>query len=155
MPGNWTGVRDALEWPPFCSQRNIEQYDYLTKTYNYRISEDCLFLNVWSPHDQLTNQRKNSNTDLMPVIVFIHGGGFNFMGISMESFNGATVAAIGKVVFVTINYRLGLFGFFNNELESTHSGYVQNAGLHDQLMAIQWVKDNIRHFGGLLRMCFV
>ncbi|OTF83734.1 hypothetical protein BLA29_014426 [Euroglyphus maynei] len=93
----------------------------------------------------------------LPVIIYIHGGGFNYMGISMEAYNGAMISAIGNVVFVTINYRVGLLGFFDNHLEETtdaQNQYDRNLGLYDQIMAIEWVRKNIHHFGGIFLFLF-
>lgn len=148
-------------------QNNLKQFDYLTKIYNRNVSEDCLFLNIWTPiwtttgSSSLTNVKDNqnittmnkSNKLLLPVIIYIHGGGFNYMGISMEAYNGGMISAIGNVVFVTINYRVGLLGFFDNNLEDsehTTDHYDRNLGLYDQITAIEWVRKNIHHFGGKL-----
>lgn len=105
------------------------------------INEDCLYLNVWTA--------AKSTADKRPVIVFIHGGSFGGGSGSIAIYNGESMAAKG-VVFVTINYRLGGFGFFAHpELtkESPHhtSG---NYGILDQIAALQWVKKNITAFGG-------
>src|SRR5215469_1962127 len=105
------------------------------------VSEDCLYLNVWTP-EWPPQSRK-------PVMLWIHGGG-NFAGASSEAiFDGENFARRG-VILVSANYRLGVFGFFAHpELtdESTHhaSG---NYGLMDQVAALKWVRDNIANFGG-------
>lgn len=70
------------------------------------------------------------------------------MGSSMEAFYGGVFAALGQVVFVTFNYRLGVFGFLDNQLESSNPKYVKNVALFDQIAAIQWVRANIGRFGG-------
>ena len=134
-------------------QNNLQQFEYLVKIMNYTISEDCLYLNIWSAHHELAewvnNTDKISSENLLPVVIFIHGGGFNYMGISFESYYGGLVAAMGKVVFITVNYRLGVFGFFNNHLEQHDSKlYSNNFGLYDQIAAIKWVKENVHFFGG-------
>ena len=128
----WTGERDATAFGPACVQMG---------NLNAISSEDCLQLNVWT--------KKLSIHSRMPVMVWIHGGG-NFAGSGVEPlFDGEAFARRG-VVLVTINYRLGIFGFFAHpELtkESLHhaSG---NYGLLDQIMALRWVHDNIAGFGG-------
>lgn len=132
-------------------QSHLKQYDNLTTIYNYNTSEDCLFLNIWSPLKNV-KARKNrwsdtkTTNELLPVIVYIHGGSFNFMGTSMEAYYGGIISSIGNVVFVTINYRLGIFGFFDSP---PYKGYDKNLGLYDSILAIQWVHRNIRHFGGI------
>ena len=105
----WTGVRDALHWPPHCVQNKLNQYEYLTKILNYSTSEDCLYLNIWSPHRdivRLANRTNRVRTNaLLPVVIFIHGGAFNYMGVSMAAYYGGVVASLGNVIMVTINYR--------------------------------------------------
>jgi para-nitrobenzyl esterase len=129
---SWTGVRDATVFGPACVQSG-----HLNAT----SSEDCLQLNVWTPRWPMRSP--------VAVMVWIHGGG-NIAGSGVEPlFNGETLARHG-IVLVTINYRLGVFGFFSHaELtkESPHhaSG---NYGLLDQIMALHWVRDNIAKFGG-------
>ncbi|MBE0651358.1 MAG: carboxylesterase family protein [Bacteroidales bacterium] len=105
------------------------------------LSENCLYLNVWTA--------AQSNKEKRPVIVFIHGGAFRGGSGSVPLYNGTAMAEKG-VVFVTINYRLGIFGFFalpELTAESKHhsSG---NYGFLDQIAALKWVKKNIAAFGG-------
>jgi para-nitrobenzyl esterase len=129
---NWKGVRKAAEFGNACSQ---------TFAKTKRISEDCLCLNIWTP--------AQSGSATLPVMVWIHGGGFVVGSTSEPLYDGEELAKKGVVV-VTINYRLGIFGFFAHpELtkESAHhaSG---NYGFLDQIAALQWVKRNIAAFGG-------
>src|SRR5262249_45334699 len=104
-------------------------------------SEDCLYLNVWTAAKSATGRR--------PVMVWIHGGGLNIGSPAVRSRDGAALARKG-VVLVSVNYRLGPFGFLAHPdltKESAHhaSG---NYGLLDQLAALQWVQNNIAAFGG-------
>jgi para-nitrobenzyl esterase len=147
----WAGIRDATKFASPCMQSLAGTESFiapLAATYGaaYTVqqlnpSEDCLYLNVWTPRLQ-----QGAN---LPVMVWLHGGS-NRVGSGAEpGYNGASLASHGVVV-VTINYRLGVMGFFAHpELtaESVHhsSG---NYGLLDQLAALRWVKRNIAQFGG-------
>lgn len=130
----WTGIRDATTFGPPCVQGG---------GLGATSSEDCLYLNVWTPHWPASDKSRAA------VMVWIHGGG-NFAGASSEAtFDGQSLARHG-VVLVSVNYRLGVFGFLAHpELtrESPHrvSG---NYGLLDQILALRWVHDNIGRFGG-------
>lgn len=105
------------------------------------ISEDCLYLNIWTGAKSVKEKR--------PVVVWVHGGGFTSGSGSVPIYDGKAMAKKG-VVFVNINYRLGVFGFLahpelSQESPDHSSG---NYGLMDQIAAIQWVKNNIAAFGG-------
>ncbi|XP_037518780.1 acetylcholinesterase-1 isoform X2 [Rhipicephalus sanguineus] len=97
-------------------------------------SEDCLYLNIWTP--SLSGKRS--------VIAWIHGGLFRHGSAAMPLVDGGNLASLGDVVVVTIAYRLGSFGFLYGGTE----GAPGNQGLHDQLMALKWIQDNISSFGG-------
>jgi carboxylesterase type B len=98
-------------------------------------SEDCLFLNVYS--------RAKSTKDKLPVVVWVHGGGFLY-GSGCDREYGPNYAMNEDIVLVTLNYRLGVFGFL-----ATDDGVLPgNLGLKDQLLALKWIKDNISSFGG-------
>lgn len=104
-------------------------------------SEDCLYLNIWAPVD--------ARPASLPVMVWFHGGSFLYGGGSEHRVDGAQLAS-KDVVVVTFNYRVGVFGFFahpqlTRESEHQVSG---NYGLMDQILALQWVRDNIGPFGG-------
>jgi para-nitrobenzyl esterase len=134
----WTGVRKATEFGSHCLQGDVYG-DMVFRDPGG--SEDCLSLNVWAP-------AKPSGSKL-PVMVWIYGGGFA-AGSTSEGRQDGTHLAQQGVIVVSMNYRLGIFGFFvHSELakESPHhaSG---NYGLLDQLAALQWVHDNIAAFGG-------
>jgi para-nitrobenzyl esterase len=105
-----------------------------------KVSEDCLTLNIWTPaHDD----------GRRPVLVWIHGGGFNEGSASVPIYRGASLAG-RDIVVVTINYRLGLFGFLAHpELTAeAGTGIPSNFGLQDQIAALRWVQQNIATFGG-------
>jgi para-nitrobenzyl esterase len=106
-------------------------------------SEDCLYLNVWTPAAK--------PAEPMPVMVWLHGGGFIVGQGSYSDGDGLELAAQNKVVVVTINYRLGVFGFMAHpalsEEDPAHPGS-GNYGIEDQTAALRWVRDNISAFGG-------
>ena len=104
-------------------------------TYDY--DEDCLNLNIYAP-------KKAENA---PVIIFIHGGGFNSGSTKDSSFDGDSFAKRG-IVLVSINYRVGVLGYLTHEEIYKKYGHDGNFGLDDQLCAIKWVKRHIRDFGG-------
>ncbi len=139
-PASWQGVREAKEFSSACWQTQYPAGSiYQAKL--PPLSEDCLYLNVWTA--------AKSAKDRLPVMVWIHGGGFTRGSGISDAYDGENFARKG-VVLVTINYRLGIFGFFAHpELtaESAHhaSG---NYGLQDQVAALHWVKKNIAAFGG-------
>lgn len=137
----WTGVRQATEFGPRCMQQPLFS-DMMFRSPS--TSEDCLYLNVWTPA-KLARSRPRK----LPVLVYVYGGGFMAGDSSEKRYDGAALARRGIVV-VTMNYRLGVFGFYAHpELtaESPHhsSG---NYGLFDQAAALSWVKRNIAAFGG-------
>lgn len=134
----WTGVREADHFGPRCTQAPIYS-DMIFR--DSGSSEDCLHLNVWTP--------AKATSDKLPVMVWIHGGGFQAGASSEPRQDGETLATKGVIV-VSINYRMGVFGFLAHPgltKESAHhaSG---NYGLLDQRQALQWVQKNIKAFGG-------
>src|SRR5258708_4737217 len=135
---NWKGVRKAAAFGPRAMQLP------LFSDMNFRsngMSEDCLYLNVWTP--------AKSAKEKLPVLVYFYGGGFVAGDGSEPRYDGESMAAKG-IVTITVNYRLGVFGFMAHpELtrESPHhaSG---NYALLDQSAALKWVQQNIAAFGG-------
>ena len=131
-PKPWKGIRVAKHFPAMCPQMPLIPFPQ---------SEDCLGLNVWTP--------AHSPSEKLPVMVWIHGGGFTIGASSQTAYDGEPLAAQG-VVLVSINYRLGVFGFLAHpalDQESPH-GVSGNYGLLDMVAALQWVKRNISAFGG-------
>jgi para-nitrobenzyl esterase len=109
------------------------------------VSEDCLFLNVWTPVT-LTGSAHPPST--LPVLVWIYGGGFNEGSGAVPVYNGTNLAKKGIVV-VNLNYRVGSLGFMAHpDLTKEQSGASGNYGIQDQIAALQWVRDNIKAFGG-------
>jgi para-nitrobenzyl esterase len=135
----WSGVRDASKLGHNCVQH--QPYSDIDP-FAAGVSEDCLYLNVWTKGVRPPASR-------LPVLVWIHGGGF-FAGFGGEErHNGARLAQKGAVV-VTLNYRLGPFGFLAHPAlaaESPHHA-AGNYGLLDQIAALEWVQRNIARFGG-------
>ena len=133
----WEGVRDATEFGARCAQNRV--FDDMV--FRDELSEDCLYLNVWTP--------AQSAEEGLPVMVWIYGGGFQGGSASEPRQDGERLAQKGVVV-VSMNYRLGVFGFLAHpELtkESEH-GASGNYGLMDQTAALRWVQANIARFGG-------
>jgi para-nitrobenzyl esterase len=138
---HWSGVRPANQLGHNCIQH--QPYSDIDP-FAAGVSEDCLYLNVWTSSLPLPASRIPR-----PVLVWIHGGGFWAGFGGEERHNGARLAQKGAVV-VTLNYRLGPFGFLAHPAlaaESPHRA-AGNYGLLDQIAALQWVKRNIAHFGG-------
>ena len=140
-PQAWSGDRAATDFGASCVQpdpgANISR-----DSAGARASEDCLFLNIWAP--------AKPGEAAHPVMVWLHGGG-NREGSGADSFFDGTAFARDGVVLVTINYRLGLFGFFAHPAltaEATADQPLGDYGLMDQMAALAWVKRNIAAFGG-------
>lgn len=140
----WNETFDASDFGAICMQAEPVPFSMWTQEFIApagNMSEDCLNLNIWTKEGRVDANR--------PVIVFIHGGGFTSGSGSVPIYNGEKMAEKG-VVFVTINYRVGIFGFLahpdlSEESEHKVSG---NYGILDQIAALQWVQDNISNFGG-------
>lgn len=134
----WSGVRKAVDYPPRAMQGRI--YDDMVFN-DAGPSEDCLYLNVWMP--------ENHPEAKLPVMVWIHGGGF-VAGSSSEPRQDAGNLSKKGVMVVSFNYRLGIFGYFAHPELTKESGHNAsgNYGLLDQVAALEWIKKNIATFGG-------
>ena len=135
---NWKGVRNTKEFGP----RPVQTLVFGDmKSRSNGVSEDCLYLNVWTPAKR--------NTTGLPVLVYFFGGGFVAGDGSEPRYDGASMATKG-IVTVTVNYRLNIFGFFAHPELSKEAPYKAsgNYGLLDQHAALKWVQKNIAAFGG-------
>lgn len=141
MPA-WSGVRQTVRAAPACYQSPAKPFGPYTSEFliGPEVSEDCLYLNVWKP----AHLRRSA-----PVLFFIHGGGFGSGSGSIPIYDGSELARRGVVV-VTINYRVGVFGFLASPELTSESGRGTsgNYGLSDQIAALRWVHANIAAFGG-------
>ena len=140
----WSGVRKCDAFGPSPMQGKPAPFSMWSTEFLIPaepISEDCLYLNVWTGAQ--TSQEKR------PVLVWIYGGGFVSGGSGVPIYDGEAMAKKG-VVFVSINYRVGIFGFFAHPQLTTQSGRRAsgNYGLMDQIAALKWVQHNIAAFGG-------
>lgn len=134
----WNGERDATKYGAHCAQNHV--FDDMVFQDNGP-SEDCLFLNVYAP----ANAEKKAK---LPVMFWIHGGGFSGGGSNEPRHNGDFLPLKG-VVLVTINYRLGVFGFLATaDLAKEADGAAGNYAFMDMVAALEWVKKNIKDFGG-------
>ncbi|KAG0288051.1 hypothetical protein BGZ96_008107 [Linnemannia gamsii] len=139
-------VNDATEFGHACIQLPIpgvnmtsgQDVDYLGASQ----SEDCLYLNVFTP------ALKRGGTKGLPVMVYVHGGGFTTLAGSVPVFEPGNVVSRGGVVVVTLNYRLSTFGLFENTPEIPRSKAPGNLATRDQIAALRWVRSNIAAFGG-------
>lgn len=134
----WTGVRDGSRFGPMAPQ-HVGALEALLGAGGFEQSEDCLHLSVATPAADGGNR---------PVMVWIHGGGFQTGSGSLPWYHGTRLAQRHGVVVVSINYRLGVLGFsYLGALGEAYAGS-GNAGILDQIAALEWVRDNIAGFGG-------
>ncbi len=139
----WSGVRLATAYGNDCSQAPNDIEKIRTTP-----SEDCLYLNVWRPEKEEAGNVAEPIDEKLPVLVWVHGGGFVGGGSSIPWYDGSAFARDGIVV-VSLNYRLGRLGFFAHPaLLATGERPVGNFGFLDQIAALAWVKRNIAAFGG-------
>lgn len=135
---SWTGARAATEYGNDCIQLPLEGDAAASGS---EMSEDCLVLNVWRPAEIAPGEK-------LPVLVWIHGGGFLNGSAAAPIYDGTAFAQQGLVV-VSFNYRLGRLGFFAHPaLSEEDEGPLGNYGLMDQVAALEWVQRNIAAFGG-------
>ena len=148
---HWEGVYDATAYGACSYQprsfyneeenlKKIFYYNEFRRGETYTYSEDCLFLNIFTPESA-------KEGDLLPVLVYIHGGGFTG-GCGHEKHFDGPIWPTKNVIGVTLNYRLGPMGFVCLPELKEEAGYTGNYGLFDQLTALTWVRDNIAAFGG-------
>jgi para-nitrobenzyl esterase len=140
----WQGILETTHFAPACLQPLPPPGSFYQKEFfltSERQSEDCLYLNVYSP--------SHASADRLPVMVWFHGGGFTQGSGSLQSFDGDALARKG-VVLVTINYRLGPLGFLAHpELDAESANHVSgDYGLLDMVAALRWVQANVTGFGG-------
>ncbi|XP_025124471.2 liver carboxylesterase isoform X3 [Bubalus bubalis] len=137
----WTFVKNTTSYPPMCSQDPVgaqllsDLFTNRKENISLTFSEDCLYLNIYTPADLTKRSR-------LPVMVWIHGGGLMVGGAS--TYDGLVLSAHENVVVVTIQYRLGIWGFFSTGDEHSPG----NWGHLDQVAALHWVQENIANFGG-------
>jgi para-nitrobenzyl esterase len=145
---SWEEVRDASTFGPIAPQSAA--VPGITSPSDPEASEphseDCLSLNVWTP--ELPDTPTLEPGQGRPVMVFIHGGGFTSGSGSVFLYRGGNLVRNGDAVVVTINYRLGALGFLGHRDLADPDGLVGNWGIHDQVAALLWVRDNIAAFGG-------
>ena len=138
-PEPWTEVVDATAFGPACPQPAIPN---VPLDLGAPQGEDCLSLNIWAASDTRPGDRK-------PVLVWLHGGAYVLGAASQPLYDGRRLAAGGDVVVVTVNYRIGVFGFLDlSSFNSSRQYFDSNIGLRDVLAALGWVRDNIAAFGG-------
>jgi para-nitrobenzyl esterase len=136
-PKVWSEIQPALDFAPACPQ--LVSIDP-TENNNSVMAEDCLAINVWTPR---------ADTKKRPVMVFIHGGAFVEGSARNTWYDGARLAEKGDVVVVTLQYRLGAWGFLElSEIEGKEYAPSGNLGVLDQIAALKWVQHNIAIFGG-------
>ncbi len=148
---HWDGVYDATAYGACSYQprafyneeenlKKIFYYNEFRKGETYTYSEDCLFLNIFTPENVKPG-------DKLPVLFYIHGGGYTG-GCGHEKHFDGPVWPVKGIIGVTINYRLGPMGFVCLPQLAEEAGHTGNYGLYDQMTAMQWVRDNIASFGG-------
>lgn len=143
-PAPWSGIKDAIEYGPSCWQppEGTTRIGFWGSTGVDAMSEDCLVLNVWT--------RGLKDNKKRPVLVWIHGGGFRTESANHTPFySGAELAKTYDVVVVSVNHRLGIFGYLHlGEIFGERYTSSGNAGMLDLVEALKWVRDNIAQFGG-------
>ena len=143
-PKPWAGIKEVTEYGPSCWQppEGVTRMGFWGATGVESMSEDCLMLNVWTKGLKDNGKR--------PVLVWIHGGGFRTESANHAPFyNGASLAKTYDVVVVSVNHRLGVFGYLHlGEIFGEQYATSGNNGMLDLVEALKWVRDNIARFGG-------
>ncbi|XP_052869376.1 neuroligin-2 [Anopheles cruzii] len=155
----WSGVKKADRFSPVCPQWLPDIYnetaalermprgrlEYLRRLLPYlrNQSEDCLYLNIYVPTQ--AGSRESSNSQKFAVMVFVHGESYTWN--SGNPYDGSVLASFGQILVVTINYRLGILGFLNANVDR-FSKAPANYGLMDVIAALHWIQENIEAFGG-------
>jgi len=148
---HWDGVYEATKYGncsyqprTFYNEEEVPEkafyYNEFRKGETYTYDDDCLFLNIWTPENAVLG-------DNLPVIFYIHGGGYTG-GCGHEKHFDGPVWPLKGVIAVTCNYRLGPMGYLCLPELEEETGHTGNYGMYDQITALQWVRDNIREFGG-------
>jgi len=137
----WTGVRDAFELgrrSPLVDSVIVPEFDPLNR--REPMGEDCLVLNVWTP---------NPDAGKRPVMVWLHGGGYNAGSAGWICYDGGELARKHDVVVVGVNHRLNAFGFlYLAELGGDKYAEASNQGMRDIVLSLEWIRDNVAKFGG-------
>ena len=142
QPSAWSAPVAAGSYGPSCPQRaraSISLFTSWASEPDPGMSEDCLFLNVWTP---------GTDSKRRPVMVWLHGGGFSTGSGSSNAYNGTRLAQRGDVVVVTVNHRLNALGYLYLDPHDESFSGSGTAGMLDLVMALEWVRDNISGFGG-------
>ncbi|XP_037278506.2 acetylcholinesterase-1 [Rhipicephalus microplus] len=138
----WNGTYQAIARTPPCWQTALRFIEDAPVNYSTSASEDCLYLNIWKRSSTCSSAEKCN--EKRPVVVFIHGGAFQWGDSSLFVYDPANFVALSDVVFVTFDYRVSIFGF----LSLGKPDLPGNFGLWDQHLALNWVRKNIASFGG-------
>ena len=137
-PERWTEVADADAYGCVCPQPPVPNFPL---DLGGVANEDCLFANVWAPSGTAPGDGK-------PVMVWLHGGAYVLGSSSQPLYDGRRLAGSGDVVIVSLNYRIGVFGFLDLSQLGGGDRFDSNIGLRDVLAGLRWVRDNIAAFGG-------
>ncbi len=158
-PEPWSDIRPALWWgnsaPQIMEKRYANPYASFVDHWNYDdVSEDCLKLNIWTPAlDRQKRPQDRLPQDRLPVVVWLHGGGFtNGNGIEQDGYHGENLARKGNLVFCSLNHRLGPLGYTDLKAaggqDAERFASSGNVGNLDMVAALEWIKNNIANFGG-------
>lgn len=136
-PKKWWRTLNATKLKPSCIQTFPSWARHMMRPTTSEFSEDCLYLNIWQPVSDEASTSKS-------ILLWIHGGGYQFGSGTLDETNGTALAATEDVIVVTINYRLNAFGFLNLQTEKVPG----NMGLYDQALALDWVNKNAKNVNG-------